>query len=130
MFEYHWHTICLIKQYVMHLICKTFVVRVIINQSICDCIIHSCLDEHLALRARLDGGAVHRHGLAVTRELQGELLLHQLSDYLMDEKDGEKSRKYVSQEEEMENKKVTKSPGAALSSCIRGQLSGWQPVGD
>lgn len=94
---FHWHSICLINHYTMHLICKTCVIRVIINQPICDCIIHSCLDEHLALRARLDRGAVHRHGLAVTRELQGELLLHQLSDHLMDEKDGEKSRNYVSE---------------------------------
>lgn len=48
-----------------------------------DCIIQSCLDEHLALGARLDGSAVDRHGLAVARELKGELLLHQLPDHLV-----------------------------------------------
>lgn len=53
--------------------------------------IHSCLDEHFALGAWLDWGAVDRHGLAVTGELQGELLLHQLSDHLMDEQEGEKN---------------------------------------
>lgn len=47
-----------------------------------DCMIYSCLDEHFTLGARLDGGAVDRHGFAVTRELQGELLLHQLLDHL------------------------------------------------
>ena len=45
----------------------------------------SCLDEHLALGPWLDGGAVDGHGLAVTRELQSELLLHQLLDHLRDE---------------------------------------------
>lgn len=42
-----------------------------------------CLDKHLALGARLGGGAEDRHGLAVTRELQGELFLHQLPDHLL-----------------------------------------------
>ena len=46
--------------------------------------VNSCLDEHLALGARLDWRAVDGHGLAVTGELQGELLLHQLFDHLMD----------------------------------------------
>ena len=61
---------------------------------ICYCIIHSCLDEHLALGARFDGGAVDRHGLAVAGELQGELLLHQLPDHLTDDKEGEKEYKW------------------------------------
>lgn len=52
---------------------------------------YSCLDEHLALGTGLYRGAVDRHGLAVTRELQSELLLHQLPDHLLDEKEGEKS---------------------------------------
>lgn len=54
--------------------------------------IGSCLDKHLALRARLDGGTVHRHGLAVPRELQGKLLLHQLPDHLLDEQEGESDK--------------------------------------
>lgn len=91
---------------------------------ICYCIIHSCLDEHLALGARLDGGAVDRHGLAVTRELQGELLLHQLPDHLMDENEGEKSRNDRDEEEE-EEEESDKEPELELNSYIRGQLSGW-----
>lgn len=94
---------------------------------ICDCIIHSCLDEHLALGARLDGGAVDRHGLAITRELQGELLLHQLPDHLTDENEGEKSRNYRKEEEDGEHEEEEesdKAPELELRSCICGQLSG------
>ena len=46
---------------------------------------HRYLDEHLADGgAGLVGGAVHRHGLPVSGELQGEFLLHQLHDHLTD----------------------------------------------
>ena len=41
------------------------------------------LNEHLALGAMLGGGAEDGHGLAVAGELQGELLLHQLFDHLV-----------------------------------------------
>lgn len=54
----------------------------------CACKIQSYFDEHLALGARFDRGAIDRHGLPVSRELQGELLLHQLSDHLMDDNGG------------------------------------------
>lgn len=91
---------------------------------ICYCIIHSCLDEHLALGARTDGGAVDRHGLAVTRELQGELLLHQLPDHLVVEKGWEKSRNGTKEEEERDKEDTE------LNSWTRGQVSGWQLVGD
>ena len=40
------------------------------------------LDEHLGATIALAWGAVHRHGLPVTGELQGEVLLHQLLDDL------------------------------------------------
>lgn len=52
---------------------------------------HPHLHKHLALGARFDRGAIDGHGLAVTGELQSELLLHQLLDDLMDEtEEGEK----------------------------------------
>lgn len=43
------------------------------------------LDKHLAASrvvTRASGRAVHRHGLAVTGELQGALLPHQMFDHL------------------------------------------------
>lgn len=40
------------------------------------------LNKHLALGSCFDRSAVDGHGLAVTGELQSELLLHQLPDYL------------------------------------------------
>lgn len=46
------------------------------------------LDKHLAHgRTRLVGGAVDRHGLPVSGELQGDLLPHQLLDDLVRQKD-------------------------------------------
>lgn len=46
------------------------------------------LDKHFAHgRTGLVGGAVDRHGLPVSRELQSELLLHQLLDHLIPQKD-------------------------------------------
>lgn len=47
----------------------------------------SYLNKHLALGAGLNGCAVHRHGLPVARKLQGEVLLHQLPDYLSKSKE-------------------------------------------
>lgn len=50
---------------------------------------HRYLDEHLADGgAGLVGGAVHRHRLPVSGELQGELLLHQLLDHLGERRRG------------------------------------------
>lgn len=40
------------------------------------------LHEHLGAAVALGGGAVHRHGLPVTGELQGDVLLHELLDDL------------------------------------------------
>ena len=45
------------------------------------------LDKHLAHGGAIVGGAVDRHGLPVSGELQGELLPHQLLDYLIRRKD-------------------------------------------
>lgn len=45
------------------------------------------LDKHFAHGA-VFGGAVHRHGLPVSGELQGEVLLHQLLDDLRSQMDG------------------------------------------
>lgn len=43
------------------------------------------LHEHLGATIALSGGAVHRHGLPVTGELQGEVLVHQLLDDLLED---------------------------------------------
>ena len=43
------------------------------------------LHEHLGTAITLDRGAISRHGFPVTGELQGEFLLHQLFDHLLEE---------------------------------------------
>lgn len=42
------------------------------------------LHKHLGTTFTLRGGAVHRHGLPVTGELQSEVLLHELLDHLLE----------------------------------------------
>lgn len=44
------------------------------------------LNEHLGAAVALGGGAVHRHGLPVAGELQGDVLLHELLDHLWEDK--------------------------------------------
>lgn len=51
------------------------------------------LHEHLGATVTLGGGAVHGHGLPVTGELQGEVLLHELLDHLL--KDTEKRFRHL-----------------------------------
>lgn len=52
----------------------------------------SDLDEHLGATIALGGGAVHGHGLPVTGELQGEVLLHQLLDDLQTHTQAQRQR--------------------------------------
>lgn len=40
------------------------------------------LHKHLGATVALGWGAIHRHGLPVTGELQGDVLLHELLDHL------------------------------------------------
>lgn len=47
------------------------------------------LHEHLGATVTLAGSAVHGHGLPVTGELQGEVLLHELLDHLLKDTDRE-----------------------------------------
>ena len=46
------------------------------------------LHEHLGTAVALGRGAVGGHGLPVAGELQGEVLLHQLLDHLLEEVKG------------------------------------------
>lgn len=54
---------------------------------------YSYLHKQVALGAWLHWRAVDRHGFTVTRELQGELFLHQLSDHLTHENKEQRGRR-------------------------------------
>lgn len=43
------------------------------------------LDKHFGTTVTFGWGAVHRHGLPVTGELQSEVLLHELFDHLLED---------------------------------------------
>lgn len=45
------------------------------------------LDKHLGTTVTLSGRAVHRHGLPVAGELQSYVLLHELLDHLLEDKE-------------------------------------------
>lgn len=44
----------------------------------------TCLHKHLGTTIALSGSAVDRHGLPVTGEFQGDVLLHELLDHLLE----------------------------------------------
>lgn len=45
------------------------------------------LNKHLGTAVTLSGSAVHRHGLPVAGELQSYVLLHELLDHLLEDKE-------------------------------------------
>lgn len=45
------------------------------------------LNKHLGTTVTLSGSAVHRHGLPVAGELQSYILLHELLDHLLEDKE-------------------------------------------
>lgn len=57
------------------------------------------LDKHFA-HGTVFGGAVNGHGLSVSRELEGEVLLHQLLDDLVGQMDGRGEKRLPSQPSE------------------------------
>ncbi len=54
------------------------------------------LDKHLAHWRTIVGGAVDRHGLPVSGELQGELFPHQLLDHLIRHQDRQSEKNLLS----------------------------------
>ena len=51
------------------------------------------LNKHLSATITLSWGAIHRHGLPVTGELQSKVLLHKLLHHLLGSTDGNLKKK-------------------------------------